>query len=227
MPASDVQSGGGGRKSKKKGGAKKVRARRKSSRVDFTPMCDLGFLLITFFLLTVTLSSPHAMDIVVPAKKQNVKNKANQNKVGDKQAFTILLGKDNRVWYYEGLFKKANQKLNAQEVNWGSGQGSLLHALIKKSRERNPNYSQIAILQRQLNLGRINKKTYKKQVQKITSYKLGIVVLVKAAPKSTYGELVHTLDELKIAHVGIYAIVKITPEEIKLLKRLYNNPRPT
>jgi biopolymer transport protein ExbD len=227
MPASDVQSGGGGRKSKKKGGAKKVRAQRKSSRVDFTPMCDLGFLLITFFLLTVTLSSPHAMNIVVPAKKQNVKNKNNQNKVGDQQAFTILLGKNNRVWYYEGLFKKKGQKLNAIEATWGGGPKSLLHALIKKSKERNSNYGEIATLQKQLNLGRINKKTYKKQVQKIISYKLGIVVLIKAAPKSTYGDLVRALDELKVAHVGIYAIVNITKQEKALLKRLYKTPKPS
>src|SRR5699024_2755870 len=106
---------------------------------------------------------------------------------------------------------------NPTEVNWGTGEGSLRHALIRKSKERNPNYDKIAILQKQLNKGEINEDTYKEKVKEITSDKNGIVVLVKAGPESTYEDMVSVLDELKITHVGIYAIMDITQKEKDLL----------
>ncbi len=217
----DIDTGGDGRK---KGGAKKARTKKKSTRIDMTPMVDLGFLLITFFILTTTLNQPQAMNIVVPAKDDNVKEEQ-RSKVGDEQAFTILLGKNDRIWYYEGLFDDPNKKLDPIEVTWGGGPGSIRAALIKKSRERNPRYDEIKTLQDQLNIGEIDKETYKKEVKDITSYKMGIVVMVKAAPEATYENMVNILDELKIAKVGIYAIMDITKQELDLLKTLYEEPK--
>lgn len=164
------------------------------------------------------------MNIVVPAKDDNVKEEQ-RSKVGDEQAFTILLGKNDRIWYYEGLFDDPNKKLDPIEVTWGGGPGSIRAALIKKSRERNPRYDEIKTLQDQLNIGEIDKETYKKEVKDITSYKMGIVVMVKAAPEATYENMVNILDELKIAKVGIYAIMDITKQELDLLKTLYEEPK--
>ncbi|MEI6584944.1 MAG: biopolymer transporter ExbD [Sediminibacterium sp.] len=91
----DTSSGGG---HKKGPGVKK--SKKLSTRVDLTPMVDLGFLLITFFIFTTTMSQPTAMKLYLPkdADKPEDQNKAKQSGV-----ITVLLGKDDNVFYYEGI----------------------------------------------------------------------------------------------------------------------------
>ena len=88
----------GGDSGHKKGpGVKK--AKKQSTIVDMTPMVDLGFLLITFFIFTSTMSSPAAMQLFMPkdTEKQEELNKAKES-----GALTIMLGKGDQVYYYEG-----------------------------------------------------------------------------------------------------------------------------
>jgi biopolymer transport protein ExbD len=61
-------------------------------------MVDLGFLLITFFMLTTSMLKPQSMDLSVPSKDKV--EEEDQNKVKASQAITILLGKDNSLYYY-------------------------------------------------------------------------------------------------------------------------------
>ena len=95
MAELDTSSGG----SHKKGpGVKK--AKKLSTRVDLTPMVDLGFLLITFFIFATTLSQPTTMSLAMP--KDDVKDQDLQ-KVKESGALTIMMGKANQVYYYMGM----------------------------------------------------------------------------------------------------------------------------
>ena len=94
MAEMDTSSGGG---HKKGPGVKK--GKKMSTRVDLTPMVDLGFLLITFFIFTTTMSKPTAYKLNLPA---DTKDPNQQHKLNDRSALTIMLGKDNNVFYYEG-----------------------------------------------------------------------------------------------------------------------------
>ena len=82
---------------KKGPGVKK--AKKLSTRVDMTPMVDLGFLLITFFIFTTTMSTPSTMDLFMP---KDTDKEEEQNKAKASGALTILIGKDNHIFYYAG-----------------------------------------------------------------------------------------------------------------------------
>ena len=74
------------------------KSRKRSTRVDLTPMVDLGFLLITFFIFTTALSKPTGLKILLPiAVPDNEKVKTPES-----GALTILLAGENRIYYYEG-----------------------------------------------------------------------------------------------------------------------------
>ena len=94
MAEMDTSSSGG---HKKGPGVKK--GKKLSTRVDLTPMVDLGFLLITFFIFTTTMSQPTAMKLFLP---KDADNPEDQNKAKESGVITLLLGKDNNVFYYEG-----------------------------------------------------------------------------------------------------------------------------
>jgi biopolymer transport protein ExbD len=94
MAEMDTSSGGG---HKKGPGVKK--SKKLSTRVDLTPMVDLGFLLITFFIFTTTMSQPTAMKLFLP---KDTDKPEEQNKVKASGALTLLLGKNDQIFYYEG-----------------------------------------------------------------------------------------------------------------------------
>jgi biopolymer transport protein ExbD len=86
------------KESKKKGpGVKK--SKKHSTRVDLTPMVDLGFLLITFFIFTTTVSQPTAMNLNMP---KDTKDKNLDTKVKESGSLTLMLGKANVIYYYYG-----------------------------------------------------------------------------------------------------------------------------
>lgn len=92
---SDIQTPEKGSHSKH--GKGKVRSKKQSTRVDLTPMVDLAFLLISFFMLTTTLNKPQAMELNMPKKDDQVKQDVKAS-----QVMTLLLDKDDKIWYYQG-----------------------------------------------------------------------------------------------------------------------------
>ena len=108
MAEMDTSSGGG---HKKGPGVKKPK--KLSTRVDLTPMVDLGFLLITFFVFTTTMSKPTAMNMNEPKD-----DKTNELKVKESAVMTILLGKADQIYYYNGTLTADNASLVFKSSNF-------------------------------------------------------------------------------------------------------------
>ncbi|NVO32639.1 ExbD/TolR family protein [Hymenobacter lapidiphilus] len=74
----------------------KPRATKRSFHPDMTPMVDLAFLLLTFFMLTTTFNKPAVMELTMPTPGP-------ESPVDPKKALTLLLDKNNEVRYFFGL----------------------------------------------------------------------------------------------------------------------------
>ncbi len=118
----ELDTSGGG---KKKGKGQKHKAKKKSTRVDLTPMVDLAFLLVTFFMLTTTFSKPQTMEINMPVKDKEQKE---QQAVKESKAMTIILGGNDKIYWYMGI-------TNPQIDTTNYSANGMRKILLEKNRE--------------------------------------------------------------------------------------------
>ena len=93
---------------------KKSRRRLQAPRVDLTPMVDLGFLLITFFMYTTTMTQPSSLVLNRPI----VEPVNNPNVYIDTSTITIIPTANNTYAYYSGILEAANDinRVNYSDV---------------------------------------------------------------------------------------------------------------
>lgn len=82
-----------------KGG--KVRSKKQVPHVDLTPMVDLAFLLITFFMLVTTFNKPNVMDLGLPAKPDPNQPPPKITEIDLSNSISLIIGKDNRIFYHQ------------------------------------------------------------------------------------------------------------------------------
>jgi biopolymer transport protein ExbD len=117
----EIESGGGGKK------GKKVRSKKSSTKVDMTPMVDLAFLLITFFMLTTTLNKPQAMQVNMPDKNDKIQ----KPEIQESKAMTIILGENDRIFWYTGV---KEPKVSSTDYS----KDGIRHVLLEKNKSVGP-----------------------------------------------------------------------------------------
>lgn len=193
-------------------GGKKRRSRKLSTRVDFTPMVDLGFLLITFFMLATTLNKPQTMEIALPSKDKPANEE--QGAVKASRAITLLLGKDNAVYYYEGT-RENNQDPELIKTNFSPD--GLRQFLLKRNFEV---MSKIRALRAENEKSKYADSEFEQKLSAIKKEKSAPIVLIKASDESVYRNLIDALDEMAICNIDRYAILPITPYDLELLAKV-------
>lgn len=203
-----IQDTGG----QEKGGKK--RAKRAIPVVDMTPMVDLAFLLLTFFVMTSTFSKPKVMSLVYPAKPKVNDPKPTQE---INNAVTFLLS-DERIFYYQDAFysegnAKGKPATQLEETDFSpQGVRKLLTDLNRFVLEKKAGYDQ------ELKRGQIADSTYLRMVREAKSDNAALKVLIKTDDMATCKNFIDLIDELKIADIGVIAPVDINAEELKLVK---------
>ena len=180
----ELDTSGGGHK--KGPGVKK--GKKLSTRVDLTPMVDLGFLLITFFIFTTTMSQPTALKLFLPDDKVT---QDEQNKAKESGVLTILMGADNHIYYYEGQLKSDGSNFLSASYN---GENSIRDVILKKKADVRSR-------------SRDTENPYK-----------DFVVVIKPGAECNYKNLIDILDEMAINVVKKYALVDISDGESQLVK---------
>lgn len=182
-------------------------------RVDFTPMVDMNMLLITFFMLCTTLSKPQTMEISMPSNDKNI-TEEDQTKVAASRAITILLGGDDRVFYYAGEPNYEDYN-SLKEVSF---RADGLRAVLT---ERNYDVIQkINELKREKLETNMSDEDFNKKASEIKNVKTAPVVMIKASDESTYENLIDALDEMQICSISKYAIVDMAEGDLFLLENL-------
>lgn len=205
----EIQDGGGGGH---KGGKK--RAKKQSTRVDMTPMVDLAFLLLTFFVLTATFNKPKSMELTFPAPPP-----PDQKPEEVKKGITFLLTKDDRIFYYEGQFRAEaddkGPKTELAELSFSqTGPQSLHKFLLEKNK---PMQDQVRALDEQHKKGQLADTTFKRLVKLRKADKESFTYLIKTDDKATYKNVIDVIDELNVNVVGKYVMVDIMKSEMDMV----------
>ncbi|MDR3667177.1 MAG: biopolymer transporter ExbD [Ignavibacteriaceae bacterium] len=86
----------------------KVKVARKSTNIDMTAMCDVAFLLLTFFMLTTKFKADEPVTVTTPKSISEIK-------LPDNDIMSITITKDGRVYY--GVDGKFNREKLLQKIS--------------------------------------------------------------------------------------------------------------
>lgn len=161
------------------------RQKKHSPKTDMTPMVDLGFLLISFFVITTELSKPTVTHLAMPKDGPPVD-------LGESGALTVLLGKNNTIFYYHGDWNKAAET----------------DAILKTGFSPNEGIGDV-IRQKQKWLDVHDKREGRK----------GLMLLIKPGPDADYGNVVDMIDQALINNVEKYAVLEPQSEEAQYLAK--------
>lgn len=203
-----IQNEGGKQKGKR-------RAKHYSARIDMTPMVDLFCLLLTFFMLTTSMSKPKVMEIVLPEQDDTVEEK-NKPQVDSSKALNIILVGDDKVLWYNGLANPSKPPLPRLHPTDFSDDG-IRKVLLQRNKEL---FTKIETMKQDVITGKIEMHRDSVDVARkrfMRQDKAGPVVLIKAYEGVKYKNVVDILDEMAITNIALYALIDINDVEKKMV----------
>ena len=190
---------GGGRHQKK-------RAKKGSTRIDMTPMVDLAFLLLTFFILTTTMYKPSTLQLTFPVPPEE-----DQPQELDKvnNALTLFLTKADRILYYKDAFKAGETQLSVTNFK------DVRKMLVEMNKST---FDRINDLARQFNEKKITEEVFDSLKNEAQKKKEALYVIIKPEQEARYRNMIDIVDEMDITGIGKYAVQDtIKPDEQALI----------
>ncbi|MBZ0204836.1 MAG: biopolymer transporter ExbD [Flavobacteriales bacterium] len=198
VPGGD-EGGGGGRHKKK-------RAKKGSTRIDMTPLVDLAFLLLTFFILTTTMYQPSSLQLTFPVPQDGA-DKRELEKVNN--ALTVFLTKEDQIFYYRDAFKPGETQLTRTDFS------KITKFLIDENRST---FDQVQELGRRYNANEIDQLAYDTLKNNVQKRPEALFVIIKPDKDAKYRNMIDMVDDMDISGIGKYAVQDtIKPVELELL----------
>ncbi len=192
------EGGGGGRHQKK-------RAKKGSTRIDMTPMVDLAFLLLTFFILTTTMYKPSTLQLTYPVPPED---EVPQPPKKVNNALTMFLTKKDQIFYYVGGFQPETQLTRSNMTD-------IRKTLVELNL---PSIERINALTKQFNENKISEVVYDSLKNMSQKQEDALYVIIKPDPDAKFRNVIDMVDEMDISGVGKFAVQDvIKPEEMALL----------
>lgn len=174
----------------KKGSGPKTK--KKSTKVDMTAMVDVAFLLLTFFVLTATMSNSAMISLTLPPKADDLDRDEKYKKIDEKKIMTLILDDDDKVKYYTGVANEETILETTDYADDGLRETVLDHINAGRAKYGIPLCSEV-------NNAGIN-----------TGGCWDPIFVIKPRDESRYKNLVDMLDELAITEAKKYAIDQFT-----------------
>ncbi|MBK7554653.1 MAG: biopolymer transporter ExbD [Flavobacteriales bacterium] len=198
----DVQTGdgggGGGRHQKK-------RAKKSSTHIDMTPMVDLAFLLLTFFILTTTMYKPSTLQMTYPVPKEDQEEE--DKKV--ENAITMFLTKKDAIFYYRGGFEPGITQLERTDFDQLS---KVLVVNNKKAIEK------VQALDKDYAQGKVKEAQYDSLWHNIVKQDDALFCIIKTDQDARYRNVIDIVDEMGIHAIDKFSVQdSIKPDERALL----------
>ena len=193
---------------KKGAGVKK--AKTLSTRVDMTPMVDLGFLLITFFIFTTSMSTPSTMSLNMPKKDKDSMVVKNSN------ALTLMIGREangkRHVYYYLGQLEADGSNFHMASID------EIRQVIINKRKEVINHYTEDPTDSICARTNQHAKEAGDPEWQNACRNQQ-FVVVIKPTKDARYASIIDLVDEMTINGVKSFAVIDILPQEKDLVER--------
>lgn len=186
---------GGGPKGKK-------RAKKGSTHIDMTPMVDLAFLLLTFFILTTTMYRPSTLQLTFPVPPENP-DEVKETELSN--AVTLLLTDKDQIYYYFGEFHTADDGTGKPPTTLERTDFSGVRKLLA---DRNTQtIAQLNDLARQFNDEKLSEEEYNARRTAIKGDKNNLKAIIKTDAHAKYRNMIDLVDEMDIVGIGSYGVL--------------------
>jgi biopolymer transport protein ExbD len=203
-----VPEGGGGG-----GGKGKKRAKKGNTHIDMTPMVDLAFLLLTFFILTTTMYKPSSLQMTYPVPPDPNQPPPPPTQLSN--AITLLLTKNDQIFYYLGEFRKEATEKGPPTTITQTNFKDVQKLLVDNNKQTVAQLNEVA---KEFNEKKITEDQYNEKRKAIKGDKDNLKAIIKTDTDAKYRNMIDMVDEMDISGIGSYGVVdKLKPEEQALL----------